>query len=306
MKLSHFTLFIIILLSCFVNSHAQKIRFTDSTNYWRTTSMTPEHPYSDQQYYFRGSNTIRGRRYQCMLSYYGSLCRYVREDTAAGLVYFISRDTTDTTEYILYNYNLNVGDTIRYIWPGSGGNTDSVINIDTVMIDGIAHRSFDLTNEGRGGNRGYTYIEGVGGTNSPFFHLEVTSCFEYGEILSCFWNNYVRPSFQFRRSYCGMGGSILYENCSDLAINAPSNYSQVSIFPNPVDDELTIAISGNGILQTDVKILNLDGQRMICKSVTNSKTPIQVDVSQLLEGVYILMVSDETGTIMRKPIVVGH
>jgi len=306
MKLSHFTLFTIVLISCFVNSHAQKIRFTDSTNYWRTLSRSPEFPptkYHD--YSISGSYILYGRKYSCLTENYGGSCTYVRDDTATGMVYYLD-NTTGSKEYVLYNYNLNEGDTIRYIRPYGLPNTDSVVNIDTVIINGVEHKSFDLTNSSRGSNRYYTVIEGVGGTNAPFFHVRWTSCFEYSESLLCFQNRSITPEFEMKVSACS--GWTMYPdiNCGYSAVNTNENTRQIFIFPTPANKELNISIPEIKARQMEIKILGLDGRLMARKDMSNPKKTFQVDVSQLLEGVYILMVSDETGTMTRKPIVIGH
>lgn len=81
------------------------------------------------------------------------------------------------------------------------------------------------------------------------------------------------------------GGATIIEE--SLANN------QIIIYPNPSKSTLFI----NGLnLNSAVSIFDLSGTQLINKQVVNN----QIDISQLMNGVYIVMVSDKNGNTMKK------
>src|SRR4051812_20310473 len=97
---------ICLLLS--LNGYSQKIMFTDTSNKWNIRYINPDRatiPYS--AYY--GADTIIGTtNYRTLID--GLVPAYVREDTIAHRVFVFN--TFDSTEHVLYDYNLLPGDTI--------------------------------------------------------------------------------------------------------------------------------------------------------------------------------------------------
>src|ERR1043165_5799097 len=110
-------------------SSAQKIRFTDSTNTWVTYWNNADCGYI-AHYYYSGDSSYHGYYYRNLFrvstriwsvepcSTYMIQSMYIREDTVANMVFCRNLGTGDTTERVLYDYNLNVGDSIHY--GGSG------------------------------------------------------------------------------------------------------------------------------------------------------------------------------------------
>ena len=67
-------------------------------------------------------------------------------------------------------------------------------------------------------------------------------------------------------------------------INEPQ-HSQVSIYPNPASDKITIETSSAAV-QRQLTISNLNGQELITRQITQPKT--QIDISSLPSGVYVV------------------
>ena len=101
---------------------------------------------------------------------------YLREDTIDKKVYLM--DQTFSQEYLWYDFDAQVGDSIVY--PGFGTfYIDSIFNITT--LDGVTRKYFDSIDP-LNPIYGY-YIEGIGGTMGPFhppWHV-----FEFGPWLMC-------------------------------------------------------------------------------------------------------------------------
>lgn len=90
----------------------------------------------------------------------GPLPYFLREDTLAGLVYEYSVD--DATERLIYDYNLEVGDTIDHYFDQMDPSPTVVLGIDTVfLINGEARRRWTLLTDETDGFSHY-FIEGVG------------------------------------------------------------------------------------------------------------------------------------------------
>jgi len=80
-----------------------------------------------------------------------------------------------------------------------------------------------------------------------------------------------------------------------LSVNESNLSSQISIYPNPVQNELFIDL--NNLKVTKMSILDYSGR--LVKSTTNNTTN-HIDVSDLHQGIYILKVSTDYGISTRR------
>lgn len=103
MKKYLFSLFAVLVCAL---SYGQMLRFTESTNKWVEFHWEgPSYPI-----YYNSDTIIGGFTYQKTSHLY---C--VREDTVVKKVYarlMQATSFTDTTEHVLYDYNLQLGDTV--------------------------------------------------------------------------------------------------------------------------------------------------------------------------------------------------
>jgi hypothetical protein len=76
--------------------------------------------------------------------------------------------------------------------------------------------------------------------------------------------------------------------------NPPSNTNPLKIFPNPSNNNITIETPAKGQLS----ILNLHGQQLITRQLTELKT--QLDISNLPFGVYLVKLVGEKGVQVGK------
>jgi hypothetical protein len=96
---------------------------------------------------------------------------------------------------------------------------------------------------------------------------------------------------------------VSYNNCTDtsncqtvigIGTNEISNADAVSVFPNPVTNELNIT----GIRQTTkIEILDLSGRVTLTKTIDEK---IEVDVSNLSDGIYYLKINQGKSTPVLK------
>ena len=90
-----------------------------------------------------------------------------------------------------------------------------------------------------------------------------------------------------------------------ITINVASNSvdeidnNNISIYPNPANNELFIAIKGNNNTNTFVNILNMTGQ-IIYSQTKSSNDNIGIDISAIPSGMYFIKVETEKGYYSKK------
>jgi hypothetical protein len=93
----------------------------------------------------------------------------VREDTMAGKVYFRSEYYySDGQEHLLYDFSVDVGDTVRFysLWSGLQKKEMTVKSIDSILIDNHYRKRINFDHENSGEE---SWIEGIGSTHGLFF-----------------------------------------------------------------------------------------------------------------------------------------
>lgn len=293
-----YTFLLAFAMLIFTNtSFAQKIRFTDSTNSWFTYligAFDPDGGWRTTAYDTEA--VILGNTYRRMTGGF-PYDFFIREDTSTKKVYYRIASSGDTDEHVLYDYNLNLGDTIQY---RNGGlfHTDSVIAIDSMLINGVYHKWFDFKTSVGVYPHAYTVIEGVGCTSHPIFPVSGI-CFEYFEALICFRQNGVHPTFGIRRNNCWESTTLL--NCSTMEIaKANTLETPAAITPNPATTELNITTTS--ARPANITIYDLTGRCILNTQTTQQNTGI--NTSSWHNGLYMVIVRDNTGILKREMVVV--
>jgi hypothetical protein len=214
---------LLALLLCSYTSQAQKIRFTDTTNEWTYVAKNRFYntPAWVETYKYHGDSTVDNVKYQVLSvlrdAYYRPLM-LVREDTILEKVYY--RMKGDTAERILYDYNITIGDTLRY-W----GNCPVVlVRLDTVHSAGYSYKLQDY--------QGSEVLEGIGSLYETFEVFCIHP--DMWLALSCFKNkgNVITVASPH-------GGNILSPATCLLSVgNAAPHPATLS--PNPVDETTTL------------------------------------------------------------------
>jgi hypothetical protein len=117
--------------------------------------------------------------------------------------------------------------------------------------------------------------------------------------------SYVSPSITFGTSTLTNSGSndiyIAKLNSTTITGVAISNHdTSINLFPNPASSELRIE---NAELKIKaIEVYNAVGEK-IYSQVSNLQSPISIDVSQLLPGIYFITVTDNAGNKVTKKVV---
>ena len=319
----------ILLISFAINANAQKIRFTNSTNQWTTLSIDGDGCSSQNSFSYSNDTIVSGITYKTMLGsgtpYFGyhdecycgtyisnfQSAILIREDTTTGIVYYFNQ--TDSAEHILYNYNLNVGDSISYsIYTEI--YTDTVASIDSVLYNGVYYKIFNFQNKALGSDRSYTVLEGIGCTNDPMFPSYFGGCFEYGESLVCFYENGVRPGITAPINSCSQYGSSCFygsgfNNITGCGMflstdNIDKTTPNIIISPNPAFDYIDITTSGQFDENTTISVYDIDGSCILKTNADVQKDKVEVNTSYWSDGLYMVIVQNNTGIIKKEKIVV--
>lgn len=199
----------------------------------------------------------------------------IRQDTINKLVYFFP--PSDTTEILLYDFNLQVGDSIRGFFENL--YPDKVLSIDSVLIENTYRKRWNFYGPLN------QIIEGIGSTYGLCQIPEPTSftnCYS-GLTLTCFYQNNVTV-FPDTSTTCQIINSI--------PIQASELYTS-SVQPNPFHLFATF------ILPTEIKSAEFNLYNtlgiLIMRKVNLNRT-FQIDRTRLSNGIYFYqLISNERG-----------
>jgi hypothetical protein len=203
-----------------------------------------------------------------------------RNDTLNRKVFF-RHAIADTADQVLYDFSLNVGDTIPSTWLGN--NWLNVIDsIDTVWIYGQPRRRLSFIDYSFIPGAEGAIIEGVGSLHG--FAEPLTVPFEpMWYFLECF--SYKDSSYSF--SYRNLPPTLAHPTSSDSScwlyseIKKIENNSRETIFPNPFSTQLTFTLSDKE--PTTLSLYNFLGQQILQQAFTNSAS---INTGAFAEGIY--------------------
>ncbi len=200
----------------------------------------------------------------------------IRQDTAARKVFFI--ESGATTEELLYDFNMVVGDTVKGYTERTNPEIDTIESIDSVLVGSDYRKRWTV-------NVCYqiSFIEGVGSTfglleNSP-------GCITDGgtALVTCFKQN----------------GNTLFPNTAtncDLisGVNAISqeNHSLI-ISPNPFHTSAFVSVTSL-FEDADMKIYDVLGM-LVHREKLESLTSFPLKRDKLSNGIYFLQITTEKG-----------
>lgn len=280
------------------------IRLINDSLYWDMAVAEPDYMLcpgwsgiSPWRLFFNGdSSTINGKVYYHMYSYQFiglnselPTCppfvvdtipsiiptAYIREDVINQKVY--KYNFLDDTEYLLFDFSLNQGDTFHSTELSWDFKVDSVYQYLTE--DGLSRKVILL-----GNGHGYMF-EGIGGPAGPT--LEPFYMMEQGHFLMCVQNQHGFPIVDYLFYDC-------YYSLSGID-NQISTQNQIKVYPNPFND--IIQIEYNKDIQT-VKISNVSG--IILKTLKVNSNLISIETKDLKSGMYFIEITTNNQIINRK------
>ncbi len=292
-------LFVLLVITS-ASSFGQKIYFTDTSNVWNmyivsyddgeTTSSGGYLAYGSAYVNkYLGDSMIFGSSYKILGDGYGGLA-FVREDTLLKKVYTIRVNDTDTTEVVLYDYTLQLGDTFRTTYVAG-----VVTDFDSVTINGLWYKTWHITQYAPVIPYYFSeidVIEGIGSMVSPFYLVN------YGESrvdLICFAN---RDSISpLSKTFDG----YFNNSCNNPFYVKPIGVKEVNrntqpaqLFPDPIDKTSKIVLPFK-TSSASIIISNELGQTTINTTFQNTNEFTFGD-KIAVPGMYFYRVTDiETG-----------
>lgn len=226
------------------------------------------------QYTLNGDTTFASTTYK-KIYIYPSYVGAIRE--SSKIVYFIP--DTSINEYVLYDFNLTVGDTIFSPYGGAicCNDTVTVLSVDSILVSDGYHRTIELSSFN-------TWIEGIG---SMCYLLRPADLawLSGNDRLSCF-----------------VGDSINYPPTSTQCIlstqESIKTLNNISIYPNPSNGAFTIYCDNIDV--AEIQLIDLLGNLILYEKVKNQR---KILIEKLDEGIYILSIKDKKGKIANRKII---
>jgi len=269
-----------------------------------------DYTYAEYQYLITGDTVVNGityhhltqKGYSRIVTPSGSqvtpidFCMgYFRNDSLEKKVWHTGN--FNLSERLLYDFNLQLGDSLIIEDDFYGDYIGIISNIDTLLLADDSHKRFTVFWERRPHDYPYEYsyiIEGIGSTMGLFSFLyekESPIYSPFYAMLRCFTVNedpiYIEPT--------GWGDCTPLNTIEDYY----QNKTMITVYPNPVSHEFQIQSDLSNL--DEVFIYTIQGQcvshiKLQCKSQ-------KINITTLQAGVYLLKVKDTQGNIYTTKII---
>ncbi|MCL2706492.1 MAG: T9SS type A sorting domain-containing protein [Spirochaetaceae bacterium] len=219
------------------------------------------------------------------------------------IIRFCTPDGIITT---LYDFNLQVGDTVKFLHFEDANNPiyfpqDTCLivkQIDYILIQSHYRKCIIFKPILTGDMRCLEekWIEGIGSTHGVLFPLNIRPLIEEineKEDLTCFFNN---NELMWQNS--------LYNRCELIKINDLTVIDQIEIFPNPASHFFNIKTPDEfeNFLPT-IELWDMIGNMVLILSYNLFEKNHQIDISQIRSGIYLLVIYIDDKRITKKLII---
>jgi hypothetical protein len=266
------------------------IEFPDSNVTWHFERIDINFFSGTSYYYYSismcGDTSMNGQTYKILSSgtdvcdatdYEGAF----REDTLNRLVYYVPPSMSE--EQLLYDFNMQTGDTVKGYIETKAYQPDIVQAIDSVLI-GSKYRKRWLINP----DYSIYIIEGIGSTYGLYEFSPGDATDHSNYFLFCYQQN-DHTLYPDTTSDCKYPNSIIPDQ---------ELHDQVKVFPNPCKGSITV--ESENILLKEIYLLNMLGQVIFTKK-TNIRRLTQID--NLHQGIYILNIRDKSNRVSNQIVI---
>jgi len=318
MKIRNFTLYLVMLS---VNTFGQVYTsFIDTNSIWRDTKIDYfEHGASYMNYEIWDAqerligDTIINKKYSKIyrtgfkhnylwdhgvhsIDTVNDYCKLyiggIREDSLKH-VYYID---TVGKESLLFNFDLNLGDTLKSLFLQYEYNNPLVVSaIDSVQILDKYRKRFVL--KGDYFNDSLNLIEGIGS--------------ELGLLGNIYSWNYISGMYDYLSAYyyknissytgyhLDMGKALI--NCNQLSIInlIPLNDNNIKVYPNPIYNQFWVVSSDNSQAK-NIYVYDELGHQVLYQSIYSNTSIIDMSLSP--DGFYFIKIIDNIGKSVFKKI----
>ena len=216
-------------------------------------------------------------------------------------------------ELLLYDFGVKVGETVEvvsfecadlseYIQCGKFKRTDVIgleitnkdfvplyDNDSIIMMENGEQRRRVLMKAEDLPNATHFWVEGIGSSNGPMNFFIPDNWEESMRRLLCFSQN---DELLFSQDYYEYDDAL---DCFSLGRGSgidESSQSDIYVYPNPANDNLTISLAGNC---SSIEIYDSFGRIMTSRqvNVTTSQQVVDVDISEYPSGLYLVIVKGD-------------
>jgi hypothetical protein len=249
--------------------------------------------------YIVGDTIINGKKYQRLasvnyLSFISNNCvggynfntsnrGYYRNDTINKKVWYLNPQENVFSDTLLFDFSLQVGDTLSKLFYTSDYNSYFIDSIDYVNYGGVLRKRLFIKDHSQSAGIPLTYmIEGIGSSRGLFQSLGLSLCC-YSQ-LNCFSQN---SSSVFPDSIT---------NCGVITnLNEINKRDEFILYPNP--SKGLVHISSYQIIQS-VRIYNFQGQ--FIKSIIPSTNHFELPAKT---GMFLIQIEDINGNVTTKKVI---
>jgi hypothetical protein len=230
----------------------------------------------------------------------------IREDSlkrvfyiGKSILYKMPAAGNDSAEILLYNFSVNVGDTLQVEdYPNLIDDSLVVRSIDTIILGNQTRRlikiGLPIADFPEERFNYVTWLEGVGKLNNFY-------C-DYGGLLSGNLDRIQIDLSRFSLHFLTHGGDTIYTSPYNsrcygyVGLFKPEvGIINSTIFPNPTTNQFTISVTTSTI--KTVKIYNLTGQLVLEQKLSNTnQNQVSIDASFLKTGLYQCVVELANGS----------
>jgi hypothetical protein len=181
------------------------------------------------------------------------------------------RRPADTVDLVYYDFALAVGDTFCFDILGTGCHP--VGFIDSVLIQGNYRRQiyFQVTN-------GEVWIEGIG-SRTGWFEWQYIGSWSYS--LKCYKETQT------------LIGSDCHCNTYSTGTSNFQSENKAKVYPNPATTEIKIDFNNKSSDRYSIDIYSMLGEKL--KMIRSDQSTILLNINDLSEGVYFIVIMDENG-----------
>jgi len=249
------------------------------------------------QYQIKGDTTINGVDYKKLYSmnydsllvedveFFGS----IREDSLKR-VYYLDKNTVnsplgnnnDSTEILLYDFSLNIGDTIYMPAIYSEDSMQIVESIDSMLIEGQWRKRINFQQTINSISK-RTWVEGIGNLKGLFFPFLFE--FENYWILTCYEDNSI---FWTNPEMTQNGIS-----CFGVGIEDNTNNSSLSldIYPNPCTNYIEFSFNKLQNQDFTITIFNSLGKIVMEELIYAVQESFKLNTNSFNSGLYYYRIS---------------
>jgi hypothetical protein len=277
---------IISLLCLLLNGSYAQTQFPDKNGEWYLRYRDPESKYYSQDpFYIEKDTIINELKYSIMKlddEYPDNVIRAaIRNDNKK--VFYIDLNHPENNENILYDFGLNLGDSIElihFIWPDFIDTAMwYVVNVEYQEVNNSQRKVMEIYGQNARSWGHNSWIEGIGSTMGPIYPL-ICSYFEEIYELNCYKENKNR-----------IWGNCSFIDSKQEIRNTPN------FFYNPSKKQLVVC---NERKNYDLFIYNYLGKKVFESSNCSDET---IDLNGLDKGIYLFDINVDGQIFTRKFIV---